>query len=327
MVKSGPLGNSTPMLRRRAPRPVMVRVVALWAAVVADRLLGEPPAAAHPVALFGRAMAKVEERMWADRRARGLAYTLAGAGGAAALGAALPRRSPGRRGVTVTLATYLAIAATALARAATAVAGALQREDLPAARLLLRSLVGRETAALDQAEVVRATVESLAENTVDAVTAPLLWAMCLGAPGVLAYRAVNTLDAMVGHRSPRYERFGWAAARADDVANWIPARVTALAVAVVRPHRARAVLRAVRDQAPAHPSPNAGVVEAAFAAAMGIELGGSNDYAGRIEVRPVLGAGEVPAERHIEEACRLSRHATLAICVALSAVAVAAGSR
>jgi adenosylcobinamide-phosphate synthase len=153
----------------------------------------------------------------------------------------------------------------------------------------------------------------VAENTVDAVVAPLFWSAVAGSPGVLVYRALNTLDAMVGHRSPRYERFGWASARGDDVANWVPARVTALLVGMVRPRRAGAVWAAVRHQAPDHPSPNAGVAEAAFAAALGIRLGGTNVYGARIEHRPVLGWGGPPRPSDIPEARRLSRDVALAM--------------
>src|SRR5262249_41107178 len=154
-------------------------------------------------------------------------------------------------------------------------------------------------------EVARAAVESVAENTVDAVVAPALWAALAGAPGVLAYRAVNTLDAMVGHRSTRYARFGWASARLDDAANWVPARVTAALVAAARPARAAAIASAVRHQAPAHPSPNAGVAEAAFAAALGVRLGGRNAYGDRVELRPALGDGPPPAPADVARAVRL----------------------
>ena len=138
-------------------------------------------------------------------------------------------------------------------------------------------------------------MESVAENTSDAVVAPLLWGAVAGLPGLLGYRAVNTLDAMVGHRSPRYRRFGWAAARLDDLANWVPARVGAGLAAALRRRwsagpRAEA-LRAVADGRGRHPSPNAGVVEAAFAGALGIRLGGRNVYDGRVEERGVLGDG------------------------------------
>jgi adenosylcobinamide-phosphate synthase len=165
-------------------------------------------------------------------------------------------------------------------------------------------------------------VESVAENTVDAVVAPALWAAALGAPGALGYRAVNTLDAMVGHRSDRYLRYGWASARLDDLAGWVPARVTAALVAAVRPPRAGAVWTAVRTQAPAHPSPNSGVAEAAFAAALGLRLGGENRYGDRVELRPPLGTGR-PAERgDIARAVGLSRDVTLALAGGLGALRV-----
>ena len=136
--------------------------------------------------------------------------------------------------------------------------------------------------------------------------APALWALAAGAPGALGYRAVNTLDAMVGHHSPRYERYGRASAKLDDVASFVPARFTAGLVAVARPLRARAVQRAVRADAPAHPSPNAGVAEAAFAAALGVQLGGENRYGDRVEVRPPLGTGRRPERTDIARAVRLS---------------------
>jgi adenosylcobinamide-phosphate synthase len=151
--------------------------------------------------------------------------------------------------------------------------------------------------------------------------------MTAGAPGVLAYRAVNTLDAMVGHRSSRYARFGWASARADDVAAWLPARLTAALVAAVRPRAAADVWRAVRHQAPAHPSPNAGVAEAAFAAALGCCLGGTNNYAGRIERRPPLGFGLPAHPDDIERAVRLSRDVSVALAVLAGGLALATRRR
>jgi adenosylcobinamide-phosphate synthase len=155
---------------------------------------------------------------------------------------------------------------------------------------------------------------------VDAVVAPALWALAFGAPGVLAHRAVNTMDAMVGHHSDRYERYGWAAARLDDGAAWLPARLTAVLVAACRPASASAVWRAVRRDAPAHPSPNSGVAEAAFAAALGLALGGESRYGDRLERRPRLGDGRAPERPDIVRAVALSRDVTLA--TALAAVAV-----
>jgi adenosylcobinamide-phosphate synthase len=164
-------------------------------------------------------------------------------------------------------------------------------------------------------ELARATVESVAENTSDAVVGPLVWGALAGVPGLVAYRAVNTLDAMVGHHSPRYERFGWAAARLDDLANLVPARLTAaLATALApvvggRPSEARRVWR--RDGRK-HPSPNAGPVEAAFAGALGRTLGGRVAYGGRTEDRPLMGNGPAPGVEDVVPAVRLSAAVGLA---------------
>jgi adenosylcobinamide-phosphate synthase len=208
------------------------------------------------------------------------------------------------------LATYLSVAHRALSEAGTAVADALSDDDLPRARLLLASLVGRATADLDAAEISRAVVESLAENTVDAVVAPAFWAFVAGAPGALGYRAVNTMDASVGYLSARYARYGWASARLDDLANYVPARLTAALVVAVRPRSAGAVWRAVRRDAPSHPSPNSGVAEAAFAAALGLQLGGVNVYGAREERRPRLGCGRVPGVADIATTVALCRDVT-----------------
>ncbi len=173
----------------------------------------------------------------------------------------------------------------------------------------MRNLVGRETADLSADEVARATVESLAENTSDAVVAPLFWGTVAGIPGLLGYRAVNTLDAMIGHRSPRYRRFGWAAARLDDVVNWLPARLAAVATAAAAPlvgGSTRETLRIVVRDAGRHPSPNAGVVESAFAGALGVRLGGRNVYHGEAEDRGVLGDGRPVRTTDIARATRLA---------------------
>jgi adenosylcobinamide-phosphate synthase len=190
----------------------------------------------------------------------------------------------------------------------------------------LPALVGRDPESLDAKGAARAVVESVAENTVDAVVAPACWAALGGAAGAGFYRAANTLDAMVGHRNERYGRFGWAAARLDDVANWIPARLTALLVAAVRPGQAREVLDALAHPPP-HPSPNAGVAEAAFAAALGLRLGGDTVYAGRVDPRPTFGTGRPPEPGDIDAAVRLSRDVTLALAALLAAPAILVGIR
>ena len=276
--------------------------------LAADRLLGEPPSSVHPVVAFGRVMRRVERSLYRDCRASGVAHALMGAGVGVAAG--------GLVGSTA-IATWVAVAGRALGEAATAVGGALVAGDLDRARALVPALVGRDPSALDEKEIARAVVESVAENTVDAVVAPALWAAVAGGPGALGYRAVNTLDAMVGHRSARYENYGWASARLDDVAGWVPARATAALVAVVRPASAGAVWAAVRTQAPAHPSPNAGVAEAAFAAALGLRLGGENRYGDRIELRPPLGTGRPAEAGDIARAVALSRDVSCALGVVI----------
>ena len=149
---------------------------------------------------------------------------------------------------------------------------------------------------------------------------PAFWAAVAGAPGAFGYRAANTLDSMVGHRSERYRNYGWASARLDDVVGWVPARLTALLVALVRPRAAASVWTAVRAHAPAHPSPNAGVAEAAFAAALGLRLGGTNRYGERVEERASLGTGALPNQADIGRAVRLSEHVSLALAGALAVV-------
>jgi adenosylcobinamide-phosphate synthase len=167
----------------------------------------------------------------------------------------------------------------------------------------------------------------VAENTVDALVAPALWAVACGAPGALGYRAVNTMDAMVGHRSARYQAYGRASARLDDAANYLPARLTAVLVAGARPGRAGVVWRAVRDQAPAHPSPNAGVAEAAFAAALGVRLGGCNRYGDRAERRPTLGYGRPVAAPDILPAIRLADDVNWLLTALLTAAGAVGGGR
>jgi len=203
----------------------------------------------------------------------------------------------------------------------TAEARRLAVGDLQGARSRVRNLVSRDPELLDADGVARATLESVAENTSDAVVAPLFWGAVAGIPGLLAYRAINTLDAMVGYRNDRYRNFGWAAARLDDVANWVPARITGALAAAAAPlvgGRPADAVRAVREQSGRHPSPNGGVVEAAFAGALGVTLGGRNTYGGVEEDRGQLGFGASP------QAADLIRANRLAFVVSGGAVAVSA---
>ena len=206
--------------------------------------------------------------------------------------------------------TWTVLGGTSLGRAAARMHHALAAGDVPAARAALPGLAGRDPRALDAPELARATVESVAENTADAAVAPLFWGATAGLPGLLAYRAVNTLDAMVGYRSARYARFGWAAARLDDVATWVPARLTAALTVLCAPAAEGSAAGALRDwwrDGAAHPSPNAGRCEAALAGALGLRLGGRNVYGSRVEVRPALGTGRPPDAADIPPAVRLSR--------------------
>lgn len=286
--------------------------------LLVDRVLGEPPDRFHPLPVFGALADRLEGRLYEDSRKRGAVhFALATALGIAA----------GRMVSSVPAATYLSAGARKLWDVATEIETALTRGKLDEARLLLPSLVGRDPSGLDEKDVARAVVESVAENTVDAVVAPAVWAVVAGAPGALGYRAVNTLDAMVGHRSDRYVRFGWASARSDDAAGWWPARLTAFLVAAVRPRAASEVLRSVLEQAPAHPSPNAGVAEASFAAALGLRLGGENRYGRRVEVRAPLGTGRAPETGDIASAVSLSRDVEDALIVLLFCLSASARLR
>jgi adenosylcobinamide-phosphate synthase len=308
-------------MRRRSGLAAGLLLGTAFDALIAD------PRAAHPVAAFGSLAARAENRCWADARGRGALFTAACVGPVAAVGWALQRAASGSQagGVALTAAaTWTVLGAASLAGEATRIQGALARGDVGAARRRLPALCGRDPDGLDEPGIARATVESVAENTNDAVVAPLFWGAVAGIPGLLAYRAVNTLDAMVGYRSPRYERFGWAAARLDDAANWVPARLTALLTAALAPWAcgsARQALRTLRRDGAAHPSPNAGRCEAAFAGALGVRLGGTNVYHGVTERRGQLGDGPAPTARDIARAVLLSRMVTVAAAVASAAAA------
>jgi adenosylcobinamide-phosphate synthase len=303
-----------------------------------DQCLGEPPTRWHPVAWFGEAMTIAERYTWADRRSNGVAHVALGAGAAVAAGLLL-ERVLGRTAAT-TVAVAIAVAGKMLDAEAARIAALIpdsspdaqlpdggvadaNGEGLNPARIALRSLVGRTADDLSAADIARAVIESVAENTVDAVTAPLLWGVLLGTPGVLAHRAVNTLDAMVGHRNERYEKFGWASARLDDLANWPSARLTAALVLLPRRHGVATLCEASR-QGRHHPSPNGGLVEAAFAHRLGVTLGGVNRYGDRTEDRGRLGHGPAPTAPDIGRAIRLRREVTVSTAGTLAVLAIVA---
>ncbi|MFG2439494.1 cobalamin biosynthesis protein [Streptomyces sp. NPDC048508] len=306
------------------------RVFAYGAAagLLGDLLLGDPRRA-HPVAAFGRAAGAVERTLWRDHRGWGALHTAVCVGGATGLAALAGRalRSSGTASVALTAAaTWAVVGGTSLGREARAVGGALAAGDIDAARERLPHLCGRDPQALDADGVARAVVESVAENTSDAVVGALVWGAAAGVPGLVAFRAVNTLDAMVGHRSTKYRRYGWASARLDDVAGWPGARLTAVLASLAGPDP-RGAVRAWRADARRHPSPNAGPVEASFAGALGVRLGGTLSYGGRVEHRPVLNdAGRPVRVADIERAVRLSRRVGwLALGVSAAARVLLAG--
>jgi adenosylcobinamide-phosphate synthase len=309
-----------------------VRPLGLAAGVLLDRWWGDPRRG-HPVAGFGRAAAVLERRWYADDAARGGLYAAVCVGLPTLAGVVAERAladRPAARAVAVAVTTWAVLGGTSLLHEGTVMADLLEQGDLSTARSRLSHLCARDPAGMSIDELARASVESVAENTSDAVVAPLLWGAVGGLPGLLGYRAANTLDAMIGYTSARYRRFGWAAARGDDVLNLVPARVTGLLTAAVAPlvgGSARQSWRVLRRDGGRHPSPNAGRPEAAAAGALGVMLGGENVYAGRPESRPNLGDGRAVQVPDVRRAVRLSRAtglAAAAVAVGLAAAPVAA---
>jgi adenosylcobinamide-phosphate synthase len=304
------------------------RAVGVLAGYLADVALSDPERG-HPVALFGQAAATLERVTYRDTKLAGTVHIGLMIGAVGLLGAVVQSAAT-RRGriwsiATTATATWISLGGTSLARTGRAMAQLLERGDIETARRLLPSLCGRDPAQLDGPGLTRAALESVAENTSDAQVAPLLWATAGGVPAVLAYRAINTLDSMIGHRSSRYIRFGWAAARLDDLANYVSARATAALVALCAPlvgGSASGAVRAWRQDAARHPSPNAGVVEAAFAGALRVRLGGPTQYHHELQIRPTLGDGRQPTVVDLRRAVELSRAVQMAAAAGVIALIV-----
>jgi adenosylcobinamide-phosphate synthase len=308
------------------------RAVGLLLGTAADAVFGDPRRW-HPVAAFGTAAKKVEQAVYRDHKVPGVVHSALLTGGAIAAGVVVERLGRGRPLVqigTTALATWVVLGGASLAAEGTAMGRELDASDIAAARERLPNLCGREPSSLDASGLARATVESVAENTSDAVVAPLFWGAVAGVPGLLGYRAANTLDAMVGHRSPRYAKFGWAAARLDDVANLVPSRLAAVLTSLTAPvvgGSSRSAWQTWRRDASAHPSPNAGQVEAAFAGALEIRLGGRTVYSHGTEERPVLGHGRSPDAGHVTRSVELSRVVGATSAVVAAALSLAIGIR
>jgi adenosylcobinamide-phosphate synthase len=288
-----------------------------------DLAIGDPQWLPHPVRAFGWLVVRLE-RFW---RATRLPLTVAGVlfCATAVTIAALITYATLLLLPRPWIAIYWIFALLAIRDLdfeAALVIGELRRGDLPAARRMLARIVGRDTGALEESEVVRATIETIAENLGDAVIAPLFY-LALGGPlGMATYKAINTLDSMVGYRNERYRQFGSASARLDDVANFIPARLTAILVwlcaAVLRYDLRRSVAITLRD-ARSQPSPNSGYPEAAVAGALGIRLGGLNYYQGVASRKPYLGDGHCPLDLAAYAKARLLLYGSSLLMVGLDA--------
>lgn len=310
---------------------------ALLLALAVDAIVGDPESISrrnlHPVQLIGRVIAWADTRFNLDsdtpgRRRNAGAWTAIGlVGGASALGwavqvilLALPLGQ-----VWLALAMSTLIAQRGLYNHVAAVASGLETGGIGGGRLAVSRIVGRDPEALDQSGVSRAAIESLAENYSDGVVAPVFWAALLGLPGLLAYKALNTADSMIGHRTPRHQHFGWAAARLDDLANLAPARLAGLLVCaatlLLPGGNAANAWRAMRRDASRHRSPNAGWPEAAFAGALGLAIAGPRAYHGKMVEDHWMGAGGRPhaAAPDIRNALRLFIRA----CVVQAALLVA----
>ena len=284
--------------------------LAALAAIALDRLLGEP-ARWHPLVGFGVLVSRVEAALnrgsEARRRVMGvLAWALVVLPFVALAGALKPVGLAGWALDVVLL--YLALGGRSLAEHAERVGADLARGDLAAAREHVGWIVSRDTSTLDESGVAKACVESTLENGNDAVFGALFWFMLFGGAGAVLFRLANTLDAMWGYKTERFLRFGWAAARIDDLLNFIPARLTALSYAAFG--ETRRALACWRKQAPVWESPNAGPVMSAGAGSLGLALGGPAIYHGQLEDRPVLGEGRPARGEDIPRALSLMRRST-----------------
>ena len=287
----------------------MALPLAAVAGVLLDRMFGEV-SRWHPLVGFGRLAAGLEQRLnrgWA-RRAHGLGAWALAVLPWVALAAWL--RDPGPVGWLLDVGLlYLALGGRSLAEHAERVAADLRSGDLAAARQHVGWIVSRNTSALDSSGVAKACVESTLENGNDAVFGALFWFALLGGPGAVLFRLANTLDAMWGYKTERFLAFGWAAARIDDLLNYVPARLTALSYALCG--RTRIALACWRRQAPVWESPNAGPVMSAGAGSLGLALGGPAIYHGQLEERPVLGAGRAARAEDILRALSLVRRSLM----------------
>jgi len=308
---------------------------AMAVAMAVDALIGWPEwlfaRIGHPVTWLGRLIHLVDSA-WnrasdppAFRRLAGVAAAISVIALVVALGWAVQfvLASGWVRVVLVGVLAWPLVAVRSLHDHVAAVANPLASGDITAARLAVAQIVGRDPATLDDSGIARATIESLAENASDGIVAPVLWGALFGLPGILGYKAINTLDSMIGHRTERHEAFGWAAARIDDLANLVPARLTGLLFVLLAPNRSQAWSCMLRD-AHRHRSPNAGWPEAAMAGALGVRLSGPRIYHGHIADEPWLNEGaRDPAAADVLTGLKLYRYAIVLLAAAFVALALA----
>ncbi|OAB48334.1 adenosylcobinamide-phosphate synthase CbiB [Paenibacillus antarcticus] len=297
----------------------------LWAAYLLDLIIGDPRSLPHPVIGMGNGIKRLEKviRKYISHPVKlkraGILLPIIIVGGSFLITWIVLRGlyliHPWLAAGVEVFLIATTIATKGLKDAGMEVYGHLHRGDLSAARRSLGMIVGRDTAHLDEPEIVRGTVETVAENIVDAIVSPLFFALIGGAPLAVAYRAVNTLDSMVGYKNDKYINLGWASARLDDIANYIPARITALLLVasswIMRLDYKKSY-RTIRHDARLHPSPNSGFPESAVAGALGIRLGGENVYHGVVSFRAYMGELSRPMTKgDIQSTVRLMLMASL----------------
>jgi adenosylcobinamide-phosphate synthase len=304
---------------------MMHHIIAMIVAFALDRLIGDPPWLPHPVRGMGRLIAFVDGRLnrGRQRRWKGAAAVFIVLGVVGGISYALVygcyQKSAWIGVMAEGVLIFTTIAAKSLREAAWNVLVPLERGDMKKARRELAMIVGRDTETLEERDIVRACVETVAENTSDGVTAPLFYALIGGAPLALLYRAVNTCDSMLGYKNEKYRDFGWASARLDDGLNYVPARLTAFVMIAVNGRAVRRSLRLLLRDARKHPSPNSGWGEAAMAALLGVQLGGANTYQGVVSHRPKIGDATAELEaRHIRQAVRIMLRTAMAFLALLS---------
>ncbi|TDL32978.1 cobalamin biosynthesis protein CobD [Jeotgalibacillus sp. S-D1] len=301
---------------------LLMHVAAMTAAVMIDRVVGDPPNWPHPVRWTGSLISILEKRLnrGRHRRLKGVIHLLVtlltvGFSTMAIVYFAYQLHWAAGFVIEVLLITS-AIAQKSLKTAALEVVQPLERQDIALARKRLSWIVGRDTEHLTESQIVRGTIETVAENTSDGITAPLFWAFIGGAPAIWVYKAINTGDSIIGYRNKRFEEYGWATAKLDDAANWIPSRITGWIMLITRRPASsltrKKLARLLPGEAKKHPSPNSGWGEAAVALMLNIKLGGRNTYQGIVSDRPVMGVGsERLLPMHVHQAVQMMNRSVL----------------